>query len=446
MPVPPYTLTWALDKPTPHHADSLSTVSGAPSKTEAPQSPQSLSPLDILRLETVFKALLDAQEERLKNSIHKRVQALMDQVQESHSKVIEAAEAVLKDRKKDRAEQARKSMAPPQLIPPSSGASKQEWDALMGDIQRIDKRLNDLTERFVGVADEPPDENIAGTIGFSSGKQASDSNAGVDVNADADADADADLGEFEYTGDGMFNCHAFLQSHADMNLPLGVVGEPNNFTMSYDIISAGSVLEPLPLPPQFQSLDPNIQRSEAPASTHPYQLPGQQCYPSPVSQTHVDGVQSREASTSQEPTPRVDHNYPFQSMDGKVAFSTYFDAFSSGESAVQTVRPQDVEPFPRFASTSSLSSLSSLSTISPQKVTGKRRRSPPTRAVSAKRNRSISLKTSSISWPTLIPHQPGIAPQVRLIIWTLLDCCCLNTFPISVFTVTGKWGPYFLLS
>jgi hypothetical protein len=220
MPNPAYTLTWALDEPMSHNADATSSAPSAP--TEPQPSSRSLSPLDITCLETAFKALLDAQEERLKHSIHKRIQALMDKVQESHSKVIEAAEAVLKDRKKDRAEQARMSMASSQLIPaPVSGPSKQEWDVLMDDIQRIHERLNDLTEHFAGVADEPLDGDLAGVPEFSPRKQEFANNAnvdayayadaGVDVDVDADVDVDVDAWEeFKYPGDGMFKRHALL--------------------------------------------------------------------------------------------------------------------------------------------------------------------------------------------------------------------------------------------
>lgn len=429
MPDHPYTFPWALDEPmSPNPA-----ANGPP--TGAHQPSQILSSLDIARLETSFKTLLDAREERLKNSIHKRVQTLMDKVQESHSKVIEAAEAVLKDRKKDRTEQARMSMIPPphQLI---QAPSKEQWDTLMDDIQRIHERLNELTERFADVADEPPDGNLpdvteippgneqfirdAGAdadphVRVDAGLDAVDSDVGVDGDVDAGLDADVNAeGDLEYTRDGVFKLYVSL--HGEVNFTSGVVGQ---LTILDDITLT---IEPSPQPPHSQLIDPSTMGSEAtlPApqfqdmatDVNRYQLPGQQCYPSPVSQARGD---SREMSMSQEPTPQLGQGYSLQAIGG----GAYSHAFNCGESSVQTVCPQDIEPFPRPMSTSSssslssLTSLSSLSTISPQKVTGKRRRSPSKiPIIGAKRNRAISLKPSNISWPELIPRRPGMPSQV----------------------------------
>ena len=197
--------------------------------------------------------------------------------------------------------------------------------------------------------------------------------------------------------------------------------------MSDDTTSVHSVVEPLTLPyRQSPPPDPISLRSEAtplpphfhdtPTGINSYQLPDQKYYPSPISQANTDNPQSRDMSMSQEPTLSVDQRYPFQAIDSGMGM--YSEAFSSWESSVPTtVRPQDVELVPRIASTSSLSSLSSLSTISPQPVTGKRRRSPsrtPKAAIGdEKRRRSaLPLKSSGISWPKLIPHKPDMPPQV----------------------------------
>src|ERR1700733_6277343 len=219
MPNLPYALTWALDEPM--SSNPANNASSASRETHQPS--QTVSSTDLSRLEAVFKTLLDAQEERLKHSIHKRIQTLLDKIQESHAKVIEAAEAVLKDRKKDRAEQARMSVAPqPQPaiasapVPLKGGPSKEQWDALMDEIQCIHERLNFLTERFVGVADEPPDGNLSGDTQIPLGEPGGDESTG-DMGAYTDADdgaegepeyASTEPGEDESTGDMGVNTDA----------------------------------------------------------------------------------------------------------------------------------------------------------------------------------------------------------------------------------------------
>jgi len=210
-------------------SNPASDASSASRETHQPS--QTVSSTDLARLETVFKALLDAQEERLKRSIHKRIQTLLDKIQESHAKVIDAAEAVLKDRKKDRAEQVRMSVAPqplpviaPAPVPLAGGPSKGQWDALMDEIQWIHGRLDFLTDRFAGVADGPPDGSFSGDTQIPLGEPSGgDSTGDMGVYTDANMDVE---GEPEYASTEPGGDESTGDMGVNTDADMGAEGEP----------------------------------------------------------------------------------------------------------------------------------------------------------------------------------------------------------------------------